>query len=105
MGTDREGERGEDRLARFPTRSPVSKLSADRKEPAMLKIRHMALASDQPGKAVEFYKTAFGFREIKRFGLDPNKPDEAPRPSGVFLTDRVLNSEIVKVATHQPGES
>ena len=30
----------------------------------MLKIRHIALASDHPGKAAEFYKSAFGFREI-----------------------------------------
>ena len=60
----------------------------------MLKIRHIAFASDHPGKAAEFYKTAFGFRELRRFGLDPNKPDEAPRPSGVFLTDGTLNLAI-----------
>ena len=40
----------------------------------MLKIRHIALASDHPGKAAEFYKTAFGFKELRRFGLDPNNP-------------------------------
>ncbi|HVG50623.1 MAG TPA: VOC family protein, partial [Xanthobacteraceae bacterium] len=70
----------------------------------MLKIRHIALASDHPGKAAEFYKTAFGFRELKRFGLDPNKPDEAPRPSGVFLTDGVLNIAILKFANDQLGK-
>jgi catechol 2,3-dioxygenase-like lactoylglutathione lyase family enzyme len=40
----------------------------------MLKIRHIAIASDHPGKAAEFYKQAFGFRELRRFGLDPDKP-------------------------------
>jgi catechol 2,3-dioxygenase-like lactoylglutathione lyase family enzyme len=70
----------------------------------MLKIRHIALASDHPGKAAEFYKTAFGFREIRRFGLDPDKPDEAPRPSGVFLTDGVLNIAILKFGNDQLGK-
>ncbi len=70
----------------------------------MLKIRHIALASDHPGKAAEFYKSAFGFKEIRRFGLDPNKPDEAPRPSGVFLTDGVLNIAILKFANDQLGK-
>jgi len=70
----------------------------------MLKIRHIALASDHPGKAAEFYKTAFGFKELRRFGLDPNNPDHAPRPSGVFLTDGVLNIAILKFATDQLGK-
>jgi catechol 2,3-dioxygenase-like lactoylglutathione lyase family enzyme len=70
----------------------------------MLKIRHIAIASDHPGKAAEFYKSAFGFEEISRFGLDPNKPDEAPRPSGVFLTDGVLNIAILKFPNDQLGK-
>jgi len=70
----------------------------------MLKIRHIALASDHPGKAAEFYKAAFGFKELRRFGLDPDKPDEAPRPSGVFLTDGVLNIAILKFANDQLGK-
>jgi catechol 2,3-dioxygenase-like lactoylglutathione lyase family enzyme len=70
----------------------------------MLKIRHIAIASDHPGKAAEFYKQAFGFKELKRFGLDPNKPDEAPRPSGVFLTDGVLNIAILKFPNDQLGK-
>jgi catechol 2,3-dioxygenase-like lactoylglutathione lyase family enzyme len=70
----------------------------------MLKIRHIALASDHPGKAAEFYKQAFGFKELSRFGLDPDKPDEAPRPSGVFLTDGVLNIAILKFANDQLGK-
>jgi catechol-2,3-dioxygenase len=35
----------------------------------MLKIRHIALASDHPGKAAEFYKSAFGFK-----GAAPLRP-------------------------------
>ena len=42
--------------------------------------------------------------QLRRFGLDPNKPDEAPRPSGVFLTDGVLNIAILKFANDQLGK-
>lgn len=69
----------------------------------MLSIRHIAIASDHPGKAAEFYKTAFGFRELRRFGLDPARPDDAPRPSGVFLTDGTLNIAILKFNDDQLG--
>lgn len=64
----------------------------------MAKIRHIALASANPGKAAEFFKAAFGFQELGRFGLDPDKPDEAPRPSGVFLTDGTINFAILKIS-------
>lgn len=70
----------------------------------MLRIRHIAIASDHPGKAAEFYKEAFGFRELRRFGLDPAKPDVAPRPSGVFLTDGALNIAILKFDDDQLGK-
>jgi catechol 2,3-dioxygenase-like lactoylglutathione lyase family enzyme len=70
----------------------------------MLSIRHIALASDHPGKAAEFYKSAFGFRELRRFGLDPANPDHAPRPSGVFLTDGTLNIAILKFSDDQLGK-
>ncbi len=69
----------------------------------MAKIRHIAISSDHPGKAAEFYKTAFGFRELKRFGLDPRRPDEAPRPCGVFLTDGTLNIAFLKFSKDQTG--
>ena len=64
-------------------------------------IRHLAIASDNPAKAAEFYKANFGWTELKRFGLDPDKPDEAPRPSGVFLSDGTLNIAILKFADDQ----
>jgi catechol 2,3-dioxygenase-like lactoylglutathione lyase family enzyme len=70
----------------------------------MLKIRHIAFASEHPGKAAEFYKSAFGFRELSRFGLDPSKPDEAKRPSGVFLTDGTLNIAILKFPENLVGK-
>jgi catechol 2,3-dioxygenase-like lactoylglutathione lyase family enzyme len=70
----------------------------------MLKIRHIAFASEHPGKTAEFYKNAFGFRELSRFGLDPSRPDEARRPSGVFLTDGTLNIAILKFPEHLLGK-
>jgi len=69
----------------------------------MAKIRHIALASEHPGKAAEVFKQAFGFRELGRFGLDPDKPDEAARPSGVFLTDGTINFAILKFAKANLG--
>ncbi len=63
----------------------------------MPKIGHIALQSAHPGKAAEFFKEAFGFREVGRFGLDPARGDEAPTPSGVQLTDGRMNLTILKV--------
>ena len=67
----------------------------------MMKIRHIAMASDHPGKAAAFYKEQFGWTELKRFGLDPARPDFAPRPSGVFMTDGALNIAILKFSDDQ----
>jgi hypothetical protein len=50
----------------------------------MPKIWHIAIASDHPGKAAEFFKQAFEFEELNRFGLDPAHPEQAACPSGVF---------------------
>jgi len=69
----------------------------------MVKIRHIAFASEHPGKAAEFYKMAFGFKELSRFGLDPERPNEASRPSGVTLTDGTLNITILKFGVDQTG--
>jgi len=71
----------------------------------LLKIRHLAFASEHPGKAAEFYKSAFGFQELSRFGLDPDRPDEARRPSGVFLTDGTLNVAILKFPENMLGKA
>jgi len=66
-------------------------------------IRHIAIASDHPGKAADFYKKAFGFREISRHGLDPSNPDVAPRPSAVVLTDGYISLALLKLAKDQTG--
>ena len=63
----------------------------------MPKIRHIAIASDHPGKAADFFRQAFGFTELNRFGLDPARPEEAKMPSGVFLTDGTINVAFLKV--------
>src|SRR5262249_57427842 len=56
----------------------------------MAQIRHIAIASDHPGKTADFYKKAFGVREVARNGFDPSKPDIAPRPCSVLMTDGYL---------------
>ncbi len=69
----------------------------------MNKIRHIAFARDHPGKAADFYKTAFGLRELRRFGID-EVTGEARRPSGVFLTDGSINIAILKFSNDQLGK-
>jgi len=69
----------------------------------MAKIAHIALASDNPFQAAEFYKSAFGFRELRRFGFDPARPEHAPRPSGVLLSDGTLNIALLKFGEDQTG--
>ena len=68
----------------------------------MARIRHIAIASDHPGKAAEFFKAAFGLREIRRQGLDGD-PEIAPRPSAVGLTDGELNITFIKPTLDQTG--
>ena len=69
----------------------------------MALIRHIAIASDHPGKAAEFYKKAFGLREVSRHGFDPDKPDEAPRPCTVVLTDGHISVALLKLRKDQIG--
>lgn len=69
----------------------------------MAQIRHIAIASDNPFKAAEFYKKAFGFREVSRHGFDPKNPDVAPRPSSVVLTDGYISMALLKLARDQTG--
>jgi catechol 2,3-dioxygenase-like lactoylglutathione lyase family enzyme len=63
----------------------------------MLKIRHIALASQHPGHAAEFYKNAFGWRELARTG----KHDD---PAGVVLSDGSINVTILRFQTDQIGK-
>ncbi|OGA96791.1 MAG: hypothetical protein A3G27_11750 [Betaproteobacteria bacterium RIFCSPLOWO2_12_FULL_66_14] len=69
----------------------------------MPKIGHIAISSTHPGKAAEFFKQAFGFREVTRFGLDPARPEDAPRPSTVSLTDGTINLTFLKVEAQNLG--
>ena len=69
----------------------------------MAQIRHIAIASNHPGKTAEFFERAFGFQEIARYGLDPLHPDLAPRPSSVIMTDGHISIAILKVARDQIG--
>ena len=64
----------------------------------MLKIRHIALASKNPGQAAEFYKNAFGWRELQRMGKDLNDP------AGVVLSDGSISVTILRFATDQIGK-
>ena len=69
----------------------------------MAQIRHIAIASDHPGKTADFYKKAFGFREVARHGFDPKNPDVAPRPCAVILTDGYISLALLKLAQDQTG--
>jgi catechol 2,3-dioxygenase-like lactoylglutathione lyase family enzyme len=69
----------------------------------MAQIRHIAIASEHPGKTADFYKQAFGWTEVRRFGFDPDNPDAAPRPSGVVLTDGYISLAILKFGRDQTG--
>jgi methylmalonyl-CoA/ethylmalonyl-CoA epimerase len=69
----------------------------------MQKIRHIAISSQHPAKAAEFYKKAFGWREIGRSPNLRDNPEEAPRPSGVVLSDGSINISILKFGKDQIG--
>jgi catechol 2,3-dioxygenase-like lactoylglutathione lyase family enzyme len=59
----------------------------------MPKIRHIALATQDPIRTANFYKQAFGFKEVGRAG-DPNNPKAIAW--GFYLSDGTLNLAILK---------
>ncbi|HUN53175.1 MAG TPA: VOC family protein [Candidatus Sulfotelmatobacter sp.] len=59
----------------------------------MPKIRHIALATQDPEKTAEFYKTMFGFREVGRAGSPENTKAIA---WGIYLSDGTLNLAVLK---------
>ena len=59
----------------------------------MAKIRHIAIATQDPVKTAEFYKKAFDFKEVGRSG-DPNNPKGIAW--GFYLSDGTLNLAILK---------
>jgi catechol-2,3-dioxygenase len=50
----------------------------------MARIRHIALTTNEPVKAAEFYKTAFGLKELRR------------NNGNVFLTDGYIHVAVLK---------
>jgi catechol 2,3-dioxygenase-like lactoylglutathione lyase family enzyme len=65
-------------------------------EEAMPKLRHIAIAAEDPEAMAEFYKKAFDFKEVGR----PN----GYLADGVFLSDGTLNMAILKFKTDQLGK-
>ena len=59
----------------------------------MAKIRHIALATNDPVKTAEFYKKAFDFKEVGRTG-DPDDPGGIAW--GIYLSDGTLNLAVLK---------
>ena len=62
----------------------------------MPKLRHIAIAAEDPEAMAEFNKTAFDFVEVGR----PN----GVLADGVFLSDGTLNMAILKFKTDQLGK-
>lgn len=50
----------------------------------MARIKHIALTTKEPSKAAEFYKTAFGLKELRR------------NNGNVFLTDGYIHVAVLK---------
>jgi catechol 2,3-dioxygenase-like lactoylglutathione lyase family enzyme len=59
----------------------------------MSKIRHIALATDDPEGTAAFYKRMFDFQEVGRTG----RPDDPKGIAwGIYLSDGVLNLAVLK---------
>lgn len=59
----------------------------------MPKIRHIALATNDPEGTADFYKRMFEFEEVGRCN-DPNDPDAIAW--GIYLSDGTLNLAVLK---------
>jgi catechol 2,3-dioxygenase-like lactoylglutathione lyase family enzyme len=57
----------------------------------MPKLRHIALAAEDPFAAAEFYKQAFDFTEVSR----SDKSDDPKKSYGVFLSDGTLSLAVL----------
>ena len=64
----------------------------------MPKLRHIAIATNDPKATAEFYKKAFGFEQIGE--TSPT----SPLATGYFLSDGTLNIAILKFKTDQIGK-
>jgi len=65
----------------------------------MAKLRHLALHSENPEAAAEFYKRAFGMREISR------KTDSPLASLNIYLTDGTIHLAILKYRTAELARS
>jgi catechol 2,3-dioxygenase-like lactoylglutathione lyase family enzyme len=69
----------------------------------MAKIRHIALATQDPDKTAAFFKDGFGFEEVQRFGdFTGNTPGKS---YGMYLSDGTLCLAIIKFGWSQAGKS
>ena len=68
----------------------------------MARIRHIAIATNDPARAAAFYKEAFGLREVRSNGIDAAGGDARPG-AAVGLTDGELNVTFIKFAVDQTG--
>jgi lactoylglutathione lyase len=59
------------------------------------KLRHIAIATQDPEKTAAFYKEVFGFEEVGR--------TNTPLATGVYLSDGTLNMAILRFHTDQLG--
>jgi catechol 2,3-dioxygenase-like lactoylglutathione lyase family enzyme len=64
----------------------------------MAKLRHIAIATNDPKTTAEFYKKAFGFEQIGE--TSPT----SPLAQGYFLSDGTLNIAVLKFKTDQIGK-
>ena len=60
------------------------------------RIRHIALAAEDPDKTAEFYRRVFGFEEVGRISKEKGK-----LAYGVMLTDGVLNIAVLRFTSDQ----
>src|SRR5205814_832314 len=62
----------------------------------MPKLRHIAIAAEDPEAMAEFYKKAFDFKEVGR-------PDGS-LADGLYLTDGTMDLAILRFKTDQIGK-
>src|SRR6266567_1944015 len=64
----------------------------------MAKLRHIAIATNDPKATAEFYKKAFGFEQVGETS------PESKLATGYFLSDGTLNIAVLKFKTDQIGK-
>lgn len=62
----------------------------------MAKLRHLAIAAKDPDAMAEFYKAAFGFREVRK--------TDGPLAYGWHLTDGTIDLALLRFKTDQLGK-